>query len=113
MKTIELQKVVNPKNDPWLRAISGDYDIPRNAQVFSGWGLHNDRIAVWVGADGGGFGAIDKDPKGYVNFSRALAAGRDPDADHLVAAVDEYVFEPGTFDPTAETIEFDVNSSLF
>lgn len=111
MTTIELKKVVNHKKDPWLRAISGDYDIPRDAQVFSGWGLHNDRVAVWVGADGGGFGAIDQDPVGYVKFSRALDAGRDPDVDH--PGVDEYVFEPGTFDPAAETIEFDVNSSLF
>ena len=111
MTAIELQKVENPKNDPWLRAVSTDYDVPRNARVFSGWGLHNDRIAVWVGANGGGFGAIDRDPAGYVKFSRAMSAGRDPDVDH--PGVDEYEFEPGTFDPAAETIEFDVNSSLF
>jgi len=90
MASITLTKVQDPAASRWLRAVSADYEVPRNAQIFMGWGLHDDRIAVWVGEDGGGFGAIDGDP-----------------------GVDEYVFEPGTFDPTAETLELPANSTLF
>lgn len=90
MANITLTKVQDPTTSRWLRAVSADYDVPRNAQVFWGWGLHDERVAVWVGEDGGGFGAIDGD-----------------------SGIDECVFEPGTFNPAAETIELGVRSSLF
>lgn len=112
MASITLTKVQDPTASRWLRAVSADYDVPRNAQVFWGWGLHDDRIAVWVGEDGRGFGAIDQDPDGYVAVSAAIERG-DLAFDASHPGVDEYVFEPGTFNPAAETIEFDVRSSLF
>ena len=112
MERITLTKVQDPTASRWLTAISADYDVPRNAQVFAGWGLHDDRIAVWVGEDGRGFGAIDRDPEGYVVLSAALERG-DLAFDTSHPGVDEYEFESGSFDPAAETIEFDVRSSLF
>ena len=112
MERITLTKVQDPTASRWLTAISADYDVPRNAQVFAGWGLHDDRIAVWVGEDGRGFGAIDRDPGGYVEFSEAMRKS-DLNFESNHPGVDEYEFESGTFDPNAETIEFDVRSSLF
>ena len=112
MESITLTKVQDPTTSRWLTAISADYDVPRNAQIFWGWGLHDDRIAVWVGEDGRGFGAIDRDPEGYVALNAALDRG-DLAFDTSHPGVDEYEFESGTFDPAAETIEFDVRSSFF
>jgi hypothetical protein len=89
MAHITLTKVKDPGNSAWLQAITKDYDVPRNSQVFWGWGLHDDRIAVWVSPNGGGFGVVDMDPD-----------------------VDEWEFNPGTFDPSAETIELKAGSAL-
>lgn len=112
MASIKLTKVKDPTADRWLRAVGADYAVPRNAQVFAGWGLHDDRVAIWVGEDGGGFGAIDKDPNGYVALSEAIDRG-DIASEVNHPGVDEWEFEPGTFDPTSETIEVEVGSSLF
>lgn len=112
MAHITLTRVKDPTVSRWLQAVSSDYSVPRNAQVFWGWGLHDDRIAVWVGEDGRGFGAVDKDPAGYVELSEAIS--RDDlrfESNH--PGVDECEFESGTFDPSAETIELPVRSSLF
>ena len=114
MEIITLTKVQDPTASRWLTAISADYDVPKDATVFAGWdsGGNGERIAVWVGKDGGGFGAIDGDPEGYMKLSAALDRG-DLAFDTSHPGVDEYEFESGTFDPAAETIEFDVRSSLF
>ena len=112
MASITLTKVKDFTTSRWLMAISADYDVPRNAQIFAGWGLNDDRIAVWVGEDGRGFGAIDQDPEGYVALNDAFCRG-DLAFDTGHPGVDEYEFEPGTFDPNAETIEFDVRLSFF
>ena len=112
MASITLTKVKDPTASRWLTAISADYDVPRSAQIFWGWGLHDDRIAVWVGEDGRGFGAIDGDPEGYVALSEAIDRD-DLDFESNHPGVDEWEFESGTFDPAAETIEFDVRSSFF
>lgn len=112
MGHITLTKVKDPNSSRWLKAVSSDYSVPQNAQIFWGWGLHDDRIAVWVGADGGGFGAIDKDPEGYISLSEAINR-RDYNFESSHPGVDEWEFEPGTFDPTAESIEIEVGSSLF
>ena len=112
MGHIKLTKVKDPTVSRWLQAVSSDYMVPRNAQIFWGWGLHDDRIAVWVGEDGRGFGAVDKDPAGYVELSEAIS--RDDlhfESNH--PGVDEWEFEPGTFDPSADTIEFEAGSSFF
>jgi hypothetical protein len=102
MAYITLTKVKDHTVSPWLRAVSRDYEVPRNAQIFMGWGLNNERIAVWVGKDGRGFGVVDQDPKGYVELK----------SDH--PGVDELIFDkPGTFDPSDETIELKVRSRLF
>ena len=117
MAYITLTKVKNPAKNSWLRAVSRDYEVPRNAQIFMGWGLHDDLVAVWVGEDGGGFGAVDKDPEGYVEFSRklnhAIETGGDMNFESDHPGVDELIFDPGTFDPSDETIELEVRSSLF
>jgi hypothetical protein len=112
MASITLTKVQDPITSRWLEVISADYDVPRNAQIFWGCGLQDERVAVWVGEDGSGFGAIDGDPDGYVKLSEALERG-DLAFDTSHPGVDEYVFEPGTFDPAAETIEFDVRLSFY
>ena len=112
MRHITLTKVQDPASSRWLMAVSNDYAVPRNAQVFAGWGLHDDRIAIWVGEDGGGFGAIDKDPEGYIALSEAIDRG-DTASEVNHPGVDEWEFEPGTFDPKSETIEVEVGSSLF
>ena len=112
MAHITLTKVKDPTVSRWLQAVSSDYSVPRNSQVFWGWGLHDDRIAVWVGEDGRGFGAVDKDPAGYVELSEAIS--RDDlhfESNH--PGVDEWEFEPGTFNPSDEVIEVEVNSSFF
>lgn len=112
MASITLTRVKDPTKDSWLNAVARDYAVPKGARVFAGWGLHDDRVAFWIGPDGGGFGAIDKDPVGYVELSRAMEReDHDFESDH--PGVDEYVFDPGAFDPDAETLEFDVRSSLF
>ena len=108
---VTLTKVQNPSNDSWLRAVRADYSVPRNAQVFCGWSHHGERVAVWVEADGGGFGAVDGDPDGYLALSRAIARD-DQNFNSSHPGVDEYEFEPGTFDPAAETIELDARSSF-
>jgi hypothetical protein len=112
MGHITLTKVKDPSSSRWLRAVSSDYNVPRNSQVFWGWGLHDDRVAVWVGEDGRGFGALDRDPEGYIALSEAVDRD-DLDFESNHPGVDEWEFEPGTFDPSAEAIELDVRSSLF
>lgn len=112
MAHIALTKVKDPTASRWLVAVSRDYEVPRNATVFAGWGLHDDRMAIWVGEDGSAFGAVDKDPDGYVELSAAIDRG-DVSSESNHPGVDEWVFEPGTFDPSDETIEVEVNSSFF
>lgn len=114
MEIITLTKVQDPTASRWLTAISADYDVPKDATVFAGWDSrgNGERIAVWVGKDGGGFGAIDRDPAGYVALSVALERG-DTNFRSNHPGVDEYVFEPGEFDPTAETLELKVRPSFF
>ncbi len=112
MAHITLTKVKDPTRDPWLRAVSADYSVPRNAQVFSGWGHNDDRVAFWIGPDGGGFGAIDKDPEGYVKLSSAMKRG-DMEFYSNHPGVDEWEFEPGQFDPAAESLEVEAGSTLF
>ena len=114
MEIIKLTRVEDPTTSRWMTAISTDYDVPRDATVFAGWDSegNGERIAVWVGKDGGGFGAIDGDPHGYVELSAALARG-DTDFESNHPGVDEYEFEPGEFDPAAETLELKVRQSFF
>ena len=116
MDIITLTRVEDPTASRWLAAISADYDVPKDAVVFevppTDTRSNGERIAVCVGKDGGGFGAIDGDPEGYMKLSAALDRG-DLAFDTSHPGVDEYEFESGTFDPAAETIEFDVRSSLF
>ena len=112
MATITLRRIESISRDPWLRAVAADYTLPEgHASVFVGWGLHDERIAFWIHPDGSGFGAVDGDPEGYVKSSKAMSEERFDDATH--PGVDEWEFEPGQFDPLAETIEFDARSSLF
>ena len=114
MAHITLTKVKDPIKDRWLNAVARDYEVPRNATVFAGWDHegNGERIAIWVGGDGGGFGAIDRDPEGYVELSAAIDRG-DMDFRSNHPGVDEYVFEPGEFDPGAETLELKVRQSFF
>lgn len=98
MSTIILSRLSSSaaESDPWIAAVSGDYSVPRDAVVFAGEGLCGERVAFWIGADGGGFGAIDSDPDGYVELSAAMARG-DYGYSGSHGGVDEYEFEPGTF----------------
>ena len=108
---IELERINNPGNDSWLAAVERDYSVPQNAHVFEGEGLHGERVAFWIGKDGGGFGAFDHDPTGYVEFSRALELGETPDRLH--PGVDEWEFESGQFDYDASTLRVEAESTLF
>jgi len=111
---IELERINNPGNDRWLVAVARDYAVPQNARVFLGEGLHGERVAFWIGEDGGGFGATDHDPEGYVRFSRALALESGENSDDLDhPGVDEWEFEPGKFNYDARQIKIEVHSSLF
>ena len=116
MEIITLTRVEDPTASRWLTAISADYDVPKDPTVFevppTDTRSNGERIAVWVGKDGGGFGAIDGDPAGYVKLSAALERG-DTNFRSNHPGVDEYVFEPGEFDPTAETLELKVRPSFF
>ena len=114
MEIITLTKVQDPTASRWLTAISADFDVPKDATVFVGWDSrgNGERIAVWVGRDGGGFGVFDGDPEGYVKLSAALERG-DTNFGSNHPGVDEYEFEPGEFDPTAETLELKVRQSFF
>lgn len=112
MDTITLHRVENISRDRWLVAVADDYTLPEgHAAVFIGRGLNDERIAFWIHPDGSGFGAIDSDPEGYVASSRAMSDGRLDDAHH--PGVDEYEFEPGTFDHLAEVLEVRAGLSLF
>ena len=117
MAHITLTKVKDPSTCRWLRAVATDYEVPRNATVFAGWDHegNGERIAIWVGEDGG-FGAIDRDPEGYVAFSEAMRKGDFAAAEvasEMHPGVDEWEFEPGEFDPGAETIDLKVRQSFF
>ena len=116
MKSIKLDKVNDISNNSWLVAVSRDYDVPKDAQIFMGLGLRGETVAVWVGKDGGGFGAIDRDPEGYTKQSNDLDAldGREWfKYVHTHSGVDEHVFDPGTFDPDAQTVDLNVVLSIF
>lgn len=94
--------------DPWLQAVASDYSTPDDPAVFVGTGLDGERIAIWIGEDGGGFGCIDARPDQYVAASAAMAAVAHlpKDAPERLAAfapmaqhggVDEYEFDEGSF----------------
>lgn len=113
MDTITLRRIENISRDRWLRAVAADYTLPEShAAVFVGWGFNDERIAFWIHPDGSGFGAIDRDPEGYVKLSAAISRG-DLDFNSNHPGVDEYEFAPGTFDPLSEVLEVDARLSLF
>jgi hypothetical protein len=111
MRHITLVRDNHPKRDKWLVAVSQDYEVPEDAHVFVGEGLHEERVAFWIGPDGGGFGALDKDPEGYIAFSEAMKSGSPVSITHY--GVDEWVFEPGQFDYNAKSLKLEATSELF
>ena len=113
MKNITLQRV--SVLDPWLKAIARNYEIPQLSHVFTGDGLVGERVAFFIGTDGGGFGAIDSDLKGYISLSKAFAnsdAGRIAWELACHPGIDEWVFDPGTFDYAATKLVMDASLEL-
>jgi hypothetical protein len=117
MSTINLNRVdlVAAKADPWTSAIMADFEVPKGARVFVGSGLdEGERVVFFIDKTGGGTGYIDRDPAGYIEMSKALAAGN-----HDLGGVpfhpgpDEYEFDEGTFDYNAREIIQDASMSLF
>ena len=127
MNTINLTRVdlVAAKGDPWITAIMADFYVPPAARVFVGAGLdEGERVVFFIGKDGGGTGYIDRDPAGYIEMSKTLAAfehyekvhGERPegaDTVDLARGPDEYEFDEGTFDYNAREIVQDASMSLF
>jgi hypothetical protein len=112
MAQITLRRLNDGETDSWLDAVAEDYSVHQPAGIFVGRGLHGERIAFWLDANGGGFGAVDGDPTGYVKAFKARIRGEDHlDGDH--PGVDEWEFEPGQFDPHAEELEISAGSSLY
>jgi hypothetical protein len=117
MSNISLTRIdtVAAKHDPWTAALMDDYETPKAAHIFVGRGLEdNERVAFFIGKDGGGIGFIDRDPAGYIEMSKALAAGN-----HDLGGVpfhpgpDEYEFDEGTFNYNAKSIVQEAIMSLF
>lgn len=103
------------KSDPWLDAVALDYEIPADPHVFVGTGLYGERVAAWVGPDGGGFACIDSDPDGYVKLSAAFQSDDKCRIDAAIQAhggVDEYVLEPGCVKYDAKRVKWDANTSF-
>lgn len=125
MPRIELSRITPAAAaaDPWLQAVAADYAIPDEPAVFVGTGLQGERIAFWIGEDGGGFGCIDAHADLYVRASAAMAAVAHlpEDAPERSAAfapmaqhggVDEYEFEPGAFKYTAKRLQVPARESF-
>ena len=127
MNTINLTRVdlVAAQGDPWITAIMADFYVPPSARVFVVAGLdEGDRVVFFIGKDGGGTGYIDRDPAGYIEMSKTLAAFEHYEAVHgerpegadtvdLAHGPDEYEFDEGTFDYNAREIVQDASMSLF
>jgi hypothetical protein len=125
MNTVTLTRVdlVAAQGDPWIAAIMADFYTPKGARVFVGNGLDAaERVVFFIGADGGGTGFIDRDPAGYVEASKIMAAEVEYERVHgvwpesgvkLAPGPEEYEFEAGTFDPNAREIVQEATMSLF
>ena len=117
MSSVRLTRVdlVAAKHDPWTAALMADYETPKAAHVFVGHGLEfTERIAFFIGKDGGGIGFIDRDPIGYIEMSKALAAGsHDLGGVPFHSGPEEYEFDEGTFNYNAKEIVQDASMSLF
>ena len=126
MSTIRLTRVdlVAAQGDPWIAAIMADFATPKGARVFVGNGLDEaERIVFFIGKDGGGTGYIDRDPEGYIEASKHMAAAVEYEAIHGVwpvtdgtgwsAGPEEYEFDEGSFDPSARVIVQEASMSLF
>ncbi len=124
MSTVTLTRVdlVAAQSDPWIAAIMADFYVPPDARVFVGNGLDDaERVVFFIGKDGGGTGYIDRDPAGYVEASKIMAAeveyeaiyGRWPESGVKHGGPEEYEFEAGTFDPNARKIVQEATMSLF
>ena len=127
MSTINLTRVdlVAAQGDPWIAAIMADFYVPPGVRGFVGAGLEEgERVVFFIGKDGGGTGYIDRDPAGYIEMSKTLAAHAHYEAVHgerpegadpldLARGPDEYEFDEGTFDYNAREIVQDVSMSLF
>ena len=125
MSSVRLTRIdtVAAKHDPWTAALMADYEIPKAAHVFVGRGLEiTERIAFFIGKDGGGIGFIDRDPMGYIEMSKHMAAATEyervhghwpPSPGKLAAGPEEYEFDEGTFNYNAKEIVQDASMSLF
>jgi len=101
MLTLHRVRSGDVHKDAWLAAVQDAYFVPAHASVFAGVVEETDeRVAFWIAPDGSGFGAIDNNPEEFVKFHN------DPDNyDGFYPGVDEHEFDPGTYDPNADTIE--------
>ena len=127
MSSVRLTRVdiVAAKHDPWTAALMADYETPKAAHVFVGHGLEiTERIAFFIGKDGGGIGFIDRDPIGYVEECKLIAADVEYEKTHGTwppvdpayrrhGGPEEYEFDEGTFNYNAKEIVQDASMSLF
>ena len=126
MSTINLTRVdlVAAQGDPWIAAIMADFYVPPGVRGFVGAGLEEgERVVFFIGKDGGGTGYIDRDPAGYIEMSKTLAAHAHYEAVHgerpegadtvdLARGPDEYEFDAGTFDYNARELIEDASWDL-
>jgi hypothetical protein len=127
MEAINLTRVdlIAAQGDPWIAAIMADFYVPPGARVFVGSGLdEGERVVFFIDKTGGGTGYIDRDPAGYIEMSKTLAAfahyeevhGVRPegaDTVDLTRGPDEYEFDEGSYDYNAREIIQDASMSLF
>ena len=127
MSNIRLTRIdtVAAKHDPWTAALMDDYETPKAAHIFVGRGLEdNERVAFFIGKDGGGIGFIDRDPEGYIETSKRIAGEIEyerihglgtcpPSPDKFAAGPEEYEFDEGTFNYNAKSIVQEASMSFF
>ena len=91
--------------DPHTAAVKRDYSCGTDPTIFKGTTQLGETVTAFVSKDGSAFVAIDADPQGYIEFSKAMSAGDFTYNGH--GGVDENTMEPGTFDPKAQSIDIE------
>lgn len=110
-RILTLTRVADPSTDSWLTTVAAEYGCGKKARVFAGIGISGERVAMWIKPDGSGFGAIDARPDLFIRACKAASRG-DFSGLSTHGGVDEYEFEPGSFDYNADEIGVTASLSL-
>jgi hypothetical protein len=101
---------------PYIRALRRDYSTGKNPAIFQGTTEMGETVTAFVTKKGRAFVALDHDPDGYVTFSEQLAScnGDYSKVTCNHPGVDEWEFEPGSFDPSDDSITIEgAKASLY